>query len=134
MVKSPAGCWRSRPFGLNRSFWLNAVEIPGTSAGGGLCPWPTLVVIPMKLALETGKVLWVGMGLWRVLFLAEVSTFPSKSQDPSPGSKVVDLEVKSCRVSSAVSGRAGFGTEPALGCSATASWRPTPQNLNRFGS
>jgi hypothetical protein len=25
-VESPAGCWRSRPFGRSRPFWLSAVE------------------------------------------------------------------------------------------------------------
>jgi hypothetical protein len=40
---------------------------------------------------------------------------------------------KSRGVTPAVSGRAGSGTEPALGCSAAASQRPAPQNLNRFG-
>jgi hypothetical protein len=33
------------------------------------------------------------MGLRRVLFLAEVDTLPSKFQDSSPGSKIIDLEV-----------------------------------------
>jgi hypothetical protein len=32
-VESPAGCWRSWPFGQSRSSWLDAVEIPGTPAG-----------------------------------------------------------------------------------------------------
>jgi hypothetical protein len=45
-VKSPAGYWRSRPFGRSRPLWLNVVEIPGMSAGKWLCPWPTRIVIP----------------------------------------------------------------------------------------
>jgi hypothetical protein len=45
-VKSPASCWRSQSFGRNRSSWLSAVEIPRTSAGRWLCPWPTRIVIP----------------------------------------------------------------------------------------
>jgi hypothetical protein len=49
----------------------------------------------MTLAPETVEVSWVSMGLQRVLFLAEVSTFLSKSQDSLFGSEVVDLEVKS---------------------------------------
>jgi hypothetical protein len=32
-VESPAGCWRSQPFGLSRSSYPSAVEIPGTPAG-----------------------------------------------------------------------------------------------------
>jgi hypothetical protein len=79
-VKSPAGCWHSRPFRWSRPLWLSAVEIPGMSAGRWLCPWPTLVVIPTTLAPETGEVSWVSMGLRRVPFLAEVDTLPSKSQ------------------------------------------------------
>jgi hypothetical protein len=47
----------------------------------------------MTLAPETGKVSWVSMGLRWVLFLTEVSTLPSKSQDSSSGSEVIDLEV-----------------------------------------
>jgi hypothetical protein len=86
----------------------------------------------MTLALETGEVSWVSMGLRRVLFLAEVSTLLSKSQDSSSGSEVVDLEVKFCRVLSAVSGRAGSRIDPALGYSAAASRLPAPRNLNHF--
>jgi hypothetical protein len=56
------------------------------------------------------------MGLRQVLFLAGVSTLPSKSQDSSPGSEVIDLEVKLHGVSPVVSGRAGFRTDPAGGC------------------
>jgi hypothetical protein len=48
-VKSPAGCWRSRPFRWSRPLWLSAMEIPGMSAGRWLCPWPTLEVIPTTL-------------------------------------------------------------------------------------
>jgi hypothetical protein len=64
------------------------------SAGRWLCPWPTLVVIPTTLAPETGKVSWVSMGLRRVLFLAEVDTRPSKSQDPPSVSEVIASESK----------------------------------------
>jgi hypothetical protein len=85
------------------------------SAGRWLCPWPTLEVIPMTLAPETGEVLWVSMGLRRVPFLTEVNTLPSKSQDSSSGSEIVGLEVKSRGVSPAVSGRAGSRTDPAGG-------------------
>jgi hypothetical protein len=45
-VKSPAGCWCSRSFCQSQSSWLSDVEIPGTSAGRWLCPWPTRIVIP----------------------------------------------------------------------------------------
>jgi hypothetical protein len=116
-VKSPAGCWRSRPFGRSQPLWPNVVEIPRTSAGRWLCPWPTRIVIPTTLAPETGEVSMVSMGLRRVLFLAEVDTLPSKSQDPSSGSEVVVSETKPQGVSPAVSGRAGSRTEPAGGCS-----------------
>jgi hypothetical protein len=34
------------------------------------------------------------MGLWQVLFLAEVYLHPSKSQDSSTGSEIAGLEVK----------------------------------------
>jgi hypothetical protein len=56
------------------------------------------------------------MGLWWVLFLAEVCTLPSKSQDSSFGSEVVALEVKSRRTLPAISGRTGSKTDPAGGC------------------
>jgi hypothetical protein len=46
-VESPASCWRSRPFGRSWPLWPNVMEIPGTSAGRWLCPWPTRIVIPM---------------------------------------------------------------------------------------
>jgi hypothetical protein len=84
-------------------------------AGRWLCPWPTQIVISMTLAPKTGKVSWSSMGLRWVLFLAEVNLHPSKSHRFSFGWKVVDLEVKSRGVSSAVSGRAGFRTELAGG-------------------
>jgi hypothetical protein len=45
-VKSPAGCWRSRPL------WPNVVENPEISAGRWLCPWPTRIVIPTTRLLE----------------------------------------------------------------------------------
>jgi hypothetical protein len=57
------------------------------------CPWHTPEVIPTTLAPETGEVSWVSIGLLRVLFLAEVNTRPSESQDSSSGLEVVDLEV-----------------------------------------
>jgi hypothetical protein len=88
----------------------------------------------MTLAPKTGEVSWVSMGLRWVLFLAKVGMLPSKSQDSLPGSEVFDLEVKPHGVSSAVSGRAGSRIDLALGCSAAASRRPAPRNLNRFGS
>jgi hypothetical protein len=82
----------------------------------------------MTLAPKTGEVSWVSMELRQVLFLAEVSTFPSKSQDSSSGSEVVDLEVKSRGVSPAVSGRAGSRTDPAGGCYAAARWCSAPRD------
>jgi hypothetical protein len=103
------------------------------SAGRHHCPWPTLEVIPMTLAPETGELSWVSMGLRRVPFHAEVSTLPLESQDSSSGLEVIDLEVKFCRALSAVSGHAGSRIGPALGYSATASRHPAPRNLNRFG-
>jgi hypothetical protein len=99
------------------------------SAGRQCCPWPTLEVIPMTLAPKTGKVSWVSMGLQRVLFLTKVSTLPSKSQDSSPGSEVVGLEVKLRGVSPVISGRAGSRTDPAGGCHAAACWCPAPRDL-----
>jgi hypothetical protein len=38
-VESPAGCWRSRPFGRSRSSHADAVETPGTPAGILPGPW-----------------------------------------------------------------------------------------------
>jgi hypothetical protein len=99
------------------------------SAGRWFCPWPTQIVIPTTLAPETGEVSWVSMGLRRVLFLAEVNSRPSKSHDPSSGSKVVGLEVESRGVSPAVSGHAGSRTELAGGCLMAASWCPAPRDL-----
>jgi hypothetical protein len=99
------------------------------SAGRRLCHWPTLEVIPMTLAPKTGKVSWVSLGLRRVLFLAEVSTLPSKSQDSSPGSEVIDLEVKLRGVSPVISRHAGSRTDPAGGCHATACWCSAPWDL-----
>jgi hypothetical protein len=94
---------------------------------------PTRIVIPMALAPETGEISWVSMGLRWVLFLAEVYSRPSKSQDPLSGSEVVALMAKSRGVSPAILGRAGSRTGLALGCSAAASRCPAPRNLNRFG-
>jgi hypothetical protein len=62
---------------------------------------------------ETGEVSWDSMGLQRVLFLAEVDSYPSKSQGFSSGWNMVDLEVKSRGISPAVSGRAGSRTKLA---------------------
>jgi hypothetical protein len=73
------------------------------------------------------------MGLWRVLFLAEVNMFPSKSQDSSSGSEVVDLKVKFRGGSPIVSGRAGSRIDPAGGHHAAASQHPASWNLNSFG-
>jgi hypothetical protein len=70
------------------------------------------------------------MGLWRVLFLAEVDSHPSKSQDLSSGWKVVDLEGKSWRILPAISGRTGSRTKPNRGYSAAISRRLAPWNLN----
>jgi hypothetical protein len=86
----------------------------------------------MTLAPETGEVSWVSMELRRVLFLAEVDSHSSKFQDLSSGLEVVVLEVKSWRTLPAISGHTGSRTEPALGCSAAASWRLAPRNLNHF--
>jgi hypothetical protein len=83
----------------------------------------------MTLAPKTGEVSWVSMGLWRVLFLAEVRPLPSKSQDSSLGLEVVDLEVKLHGVSPAVSGCAGSRTDPAGGCHAAARWCLAPRDL-----
>jgi hypothetical protein len=46
MMKSPSGCWCSRPFGRSRPLWPNVAVIPGTSAGRWLYPWPTQLFIP----------------------------------------------------------------------------------------
>jgi hypothetical protein len=87
----------------------------------------------MTLAPETGEVSWVSMGHRRVPFLAKVNALPSKSQDSSSGSEVVDLEVKSRGVSPAVSGRTGSQTDPAGGCYAAARRCPAPRDLLRWG-
>jgi hypothetical protein len=132
-VEWPAGCWRSQPYGWSWSSCLSVVEIPGMIAGRLRCPWHTPEVIPPTLAPETGEVSWVSMGLWRVLFLAEVRTLPSKSQDSSSGSEVIALEVKSRGALPAILGRAGSEAEPAPGCPTAASRCPVPRNLDRFG-
>jgi hypothetical protein len=93
------------------------------------CPWHTPEVIPATLAPETGEVSWVNMGLRRVLFLAEVSTFLTKSQDSLSSSEVVDLEVKSRGVSPAISGHTGSKINPAGGCYAAARWCSAPRDL-----
>jgi hypothetical protein len=133
-VESSAGCRCSRPIGRSRPLWPNIVEIPRTSAGRWLYPWPTRIVIPTTLDPKTGEVSWVYMGLRRVLFLAKANSHPSKSQNLPSSLEVVVLEVKPCGVSPAISGRAGSRTKPAQGCSAAASRRPAPWNMNRFGS
>jgi hypothetical protein len=107
MMKMLAGCWRSRAFGRSRPLWPNVAVIHGTSAGRWLCPWPTQIVIPTILAPKTGEVSWVSMGLRWVLFLTEVDSHPSKSQDLSSGPKAAIPEVKSWRTLPAVSGRIG---------------------------
>jgi hypothetical protein len=84
----------------------------------------------MTLALETGEVSWVSMGLRRVLFLTEVDSYPSKSQDLSSGSEAIVLEVKSVRTLPVVSRHTGSKTEPAQGYFTAASRHPAPQNLN----
>jgi hypothetical protein len=76
------------------------------------------------------EVSWDSMGLWRVLFLAEVDSHPSKSQDLSSDWIVVVPEVKSWRVLPAVSGRAGSRLKPARGYSVAASRRLAPRNLS----
>jgi hypothetical protein len=85
----------------------------GTLADKLLCPWPTQIIIPMTLTPETGEVSWDSMGLWRVLFLAEVYSHPSKSQGFSSDWKFVELEVKFHGVSPAVSTRASSQTKLA---------------------
>jgi hypothetical protein len=105
------------------------MEIPGTSVGRRLCPWPTLEVIPTTLAPETGEVSWVSMGLRWVLFLAKVYSCPLKSQDSLFGSEIVGLEVKLHGVSPASPGRAGSRTEPACGYHVAACWCPAPRDL-----
>jgi hypothetical protein len=132
----PSGCWRSWPFGQSRPPRPKVAVIPGTSAGRWLCPWPTQIVNPMTLAPKTGKVSWGSMGLRRVLFLAEIDSYPSKSQDLSFGSNVVDLEVKSRGILPAISGRAGSRTESARGYSTAASRHLAPRNLSlsKFGA
>jgi hypothetical protein len=93
------------------------------------CPWHTPKVIPTTLAPETGEVSWVSMGLQQVPLLAEVCTLSSKSQDPSSGSEIVTLEVKSRGASLAVSGRTGSKTDPAGGCYAAARWCRAPRDF-----
>jgi hypothetical protein len=63
------------------------------------------------------------------MFLAEVDTLLSKFQDSLSGSEVVDLEVKSRGVSSAVSGRTGSKTDPTGGGYAAARWCLAPRDL-----
>jgi hypothetical protein len=58
-----------------------------------------------------------------------LACFPSKSQDPLSGLEVIDLEVKSRGVSSAVSGRTGSKTGPAGDCRAAARRCPAPWDL-----
>jgi hypothetical protein len=53
------------------------------------------------------------MGLWQVLFLAEVYSHPLKSQGFSSNWKFVELEVKFHGVSPAVSTRASSQTKLA---------------------
>jgi hypothetical protein len=132
-VESPAGYWCSQPFGQSHSSGLSTMEILGTPADRQRCPWPTVEVIPTTLAPETGEVSWVSMGLWRVPFLTEVSTLPSKSQDSLSSLEVVDLEVKFRGVSPAISGHAGSGSDPAMSCSTAVCRCPFPRNLGRFG-
>jgi hypothetical protein len=83
----------------------------------------------MTLAPETGEVSWVSMGLRWVLFLAEVCTFPSKSQDSSSGLEVVALKVKSRGAPPVVSGHTGSKADPAGGCYAAAYWYQAPRGL-----
>jgi hypothetical protein len=73
------------------------------------------------------------MELRWVLFLAEIDSHPSKSQDLSSASEVVVLEVKPGSALPIISGCAGSRTKPALGCSAVASQRLAPRNLSHFG-
>jgi hypothetical protein len=103
------------------------------SANRWLYPWPTQIVIPTTLAPETGEVSWVSMGIRRVLFLAEVYSRPSKSQDSLPGSEIVGLGVKLRGVSPAVSGRAGSRIDPAGSRRMAARWRPAPRYLPSRG-
>jgi hypothetical protein len=76
------------------------------------------------------------MGLRWVLILAEVSLFPSKSQDSSFGMEVVGLEVKYRGMSPAVSGQTGSKTDLADDCHAgahrcLAPWDLLPWGLDR---
>jgi hypothetical protein len=83
----------------------------------------------MTLAPETGEVSWSNIGLQWVLFSVKVNSHPSKSQGFSSSWKVVDLEVKSRRVSPAISGCAGSMIEPVWGCLMATSWHPAPRDL-----
>jgi hypothetical protein len=132
-VESPASCWRSRPFSWSRSFLLDAVETPGTSAGRQRCPWHTPEVIPTTLAPKLPKSHGCAWGFGGFLSSPKSCSFPSKSQDPSSGLEVADLEVKSHEASPAVSGHAGSNTDPAGDHHATASRCAAPWNLCRFG-
>jgi hypothetical protein len=73
------------------------------------------------------------MGLRRVLFLAEVSVLPSKSQDSTSDLVVADLEVKSREVSPAVSGHTDSKTDLAGVRHVATSRYTAPRNLCRFG-
>jgi hypothetical protein len=76
------------------------------------------------------------MGLRWVLVLAEVSSFPSKSQDSPFSLEVICLEVKSCRVLPAISGRASSETDLAgdrhvAAHRCQAPWDLLPRGLDR---
>jgi hypothetical protein len=133
LVELPAGCWRCRPFSWSRSFLLDAVETPGTSAGRQRCPWHTPEVIPTTLALKLGKSHRRAWGFGGFLSSPKSCSFLSKSQDPSSGLEVTNLEVKSHGASPAISGRASSNTDPAGDRHATASRCVAPWNLCHFG-
>jgi hypothetical protein len=108
-AESPAGCWRSRPFGRSRSSRAETVGTPGMPAGILPGPWCAPEVIPTTLTPETGEVSWASMGLRRVLLLAEV--LPALIEVPGLWSDLVSLvaEAGPCGVLPTVSGRAGSG-------------------------
>jgi hypothetical protein len=84
-------------------------------AGIKLGPWHAPLVIPTTLAPETGEVSWVSMGLRRVLLLAEVLLFLSKSQDSPSGLEVAGFEARSRGIPPAVLRRTGSRLNPAGG-------------------
>jgi hypothetical protein len=115
-VESPAGCWRSRPFGRSRSSHAEAVGTPGMPAGILPGPWCAPLFIPPTLAPETGEVSWASMGLWRIPLLAEVLLALIEVPGFWSGLVALVVEAGSCEVFPAISGRAGSKTDPAGDC------------------